>query len=284
MKTWIADYASVDGNRARDLAAAKAAGCRGVIVRGAWGNVVDPTLAQDRDQASAAGIAFGAYGLLRWPTKHFGVAEPEAQAATLIGALGSLRANELPPCVDVEFGGNGRVDTILSARQAIEWVLRYRAALRARYACSMVYTSDRVWVEDLLNMAAPELADDPLWVKTAYWWQAHHAFDPDHGTPIKEFPVPWRSASAGAWLHQVQGDNVGVPGIGQADISWFIPMSRGEKSARVAWVQRRLGVAADGDFGAATAAALNLFQHDHGLNADEVVGPLTFCALCQIKV
>jgi hypothetical protein len=44
-------------------------------------------------------------------------------------------------------------------------------------------------------------------------------------------------------------------------------------------VQRRVGVAADGAFGPATAGAVRAFQRAHGLTADGVVGPATWAAL-----
>jgi peptidoglycan hydrolase-like protein with peptidoglycan-binding domain len=47
----------------------------------------------------------------------------------------------------------------------------------------------------------------------------------------------------------------------------------------VATAQRALGVAADGEFGPLTRAAVLAFQRAHGLEADGVVGPVTSAAL-----
>src|SRR3954452_12732207 len=47
----------------------------------------------------------------------------------------------------------------------------------------------------------------------------------------------------------------------------------------VAAVQGALGVAADGEFGPITRAAVESFQRAHGLEVDGVVGPVTSSAL-----
>jgi peptidoglycan hydrolase-like protein with peptidoglycan-binding domain len=47
----------------------------------------------------------------------------------------------------------------------------------------------------------------------------------------------------------------------------------------VRWIQRRVGVTADGQFGPATAAAVRAFQRTNGLADDGVVGPRTWAAM-----
>ena len=49
----------------------------------------------------------------------------------------------------------------------------------------------------------------------------------------------------------------------------------GDQGEDVKAVQTALGIAADGDFGAATRAAVMAFQARNGLDADGIVGPLT---------
>ncbi|WP_210495832.1 peptidoglycan-binding protein [Patulibacter sp. SYSU D01012] len=56
-------------------------------------------------------------------------------------------------------------------------------------------------------------------------------------------------------------------------------LKRGDSGSAVRALQRALGVAADGEFGAATAKAVRAFQRAHGLQADGVVGALTAAAL-----
>lgn len=52
-------------------------------------------------------------------------------------------------------------------------------------------------------------------------------------------------------------------------------LRRGASGEDVRWVQRRLGLEADGVFGPQTEAAVRRFQEQQGLSADGVVGPLT---------
>lgn len=53
----------------------------------------------------------------------------------------------------------------------------------------------------------------------------------------------------------------------------------GDRGSDVAELQTKLGLPADGRFGAATEAAVEEFQDTHGLTPDGVVGPKTWAAL-----
>jgi peptidoglycan hydrolase-like protein with peptidoglycan-binding domain len=57
------------------------------------------------------------------------------------------------------------------------------------------------------------------------------------------------------------------------------PLKRGAHGARVAQVQRWLGLTPDRIFGPATRRAVKRFQRRHGLTVDGVVGPATWRAL-----
>ena len=56
-------------------------------------------------------------------------------------------------------------------------------------------------------------------------------------------------------------------------------LKKGSRGARVAKVQRWLGLNADGIFGKDTKAAVKRWQRRHGLTADGIVGPATWHAL-----
>jgi hypothetical protein len=56
-------------------------------------------------------------------------------------------------------------------------------------------------------------------------------------------------------------------------------LRRGATGELVKKIQARLGLAADGDFGAKTEAAMRSFQREHGLVPDGIVGPKTWDAL-----
>jgi cell wall-associated NlpC family hydrolase len=56
-------------------------------------------------------------------------------------------------------------------------------------------------------------------------------------------------------------------------------LKRGDSGARVAALQRALGITADGEFGNATHKAVRAFQRSHGLAIDGVVGALTAAKL-----
>lgn len=64
---------------------------------------------------------------------------------------------------------------------------------------------------------------------------------------------------------------------GAGDGSPVVPraLRLGDRGADVAALQKGLGIAADGDFGQATDAAVRKLQAGHGFSADGVVGPMT---------
>lgn len=289
MKDYGIDYASVDGNKPPDTEAAKWGGTRFVYQR-AYGdgfrNIADPHFKRDRASWRAAGIPHGGYLIMCWPTKTRKVPEPEAQAQGMIDTIGELQPGELPPCLDVEFGATkGRVGSVLSARQAIEWVERAHKVLERVYGIVTVYTSARVWQEDLFEMNSPRLSTCPLWIKTGYWNQYRQPFDLEHFTQIKKRPQPWyEPGTAGVWMHQFQGDCKGAPGFSSTtDVNWFLTMRKGEISDRVKWVQEIIGAEPDGNFGPNTELKAKAWQAKKGLVADGVIGAKSFAALCQAK-
>jgi peptidoglycan hydrolase-like protein with peptidoglycan-binding domain len=63
----------------------------------------------------------------------------------------------------------------------------------------------------------------------------------------------------------------------------FKPLKKGHKGERVAFVQRTLGLKADGIFGPATKRAVKSFQRRKGLTVDGIVGPATWSALQRVS-
>ena len=58
-------------------------------------------------------------------------------------------------------------------------------------------------------------------------------------------------------------------------MSTEIVLKKGDRGKAVAAVQRKLGLRADGNFGAATSRAVKRFQKRKDLDADGIVGPAT---------
>jgi Putative peptidoglycan binding domain len=83
-----------------------------------------------------------------------------------------------------------------------------------------------------------------------------------------------RGGAIAAWM--VAAALLLAPGVQAASSK---PLKRGSHGARVAQVQRWLGLSPDRIFGPATRRAVVRFQRRHGLVADGIVGPATWRAL-----
>ena len=89
------------------------------------------------------------------------------------------------------------------------------------------------------------------------------------------------------WDEWGQLTDVDYTGIPADEIEVALPILRkGAEGAAVKTLQELLntdprydGLKVDGIFGSGTLAAVRAFQHDHGLNPDGIVGPLTWAAL-----
>jgi GH25 family lysozyme M1 (1,4-beta-N-acetylmuramidase) len=274
------DYASVDANQPPDWVklktAASGAGSTltGVIFRAAYGTWPDPVLARDWRAARAAGLVAGAYLYLRMSDLHM---DPEDQVHALANNLGVITDQDMVPTIDVE-------DTGMAPADELEWVHRAWQAVHDIYGVApMIYTSARVWTEDLDGLPNADLVKSPLWLAKPWPWavQTRAQLSPGPflgGKYAPAVPRPWGAGNW--WLHQYQGDAKPVPGVTNTmDLSRFNPMGQGERGERVAWVQARVGATPDGSFGPVTAAALRRFQADHSLPATAVVDPKTFVAL-----
>jgi lysozyme len=283
------DTASVAGNKNPDWTKAKATGpINFAIIRSNYGTTPDAAFARDWPQLKQAGLVRGAYLFLRFPRGSQPAPTPEAQAAAAIATIGDLEAGDLPPAVDVEFPGNGRSETGLSAQECLDGVRAACAALKENYGVApLIYTSARVWRDDLGNAPADDLTESPLWL-ARYFFKAGPArrdaaafADGKRDPPV---PPPWGDAG-NWWIHQYQGDATKFPGFtGKVDMNRFNVVFLGARGARVSWVQRRLAIADSGRFDSATEDAVRGFQDDNDLVSDGVIGPRTFAYLARVAV
>jgi lysozyme len=282
------DSASVADNKNPGWAQAKASGPASfVFLRSNYGDQADTAFKREWPRLLDAGITRGAYLFLRFPRGGKAAPQPDAQAQAMINTVGDLLPDDFPPAVDVEFPDPGRTDTGMSPADCLYWITVAVRVLAARYRTRpLIYTSGRVWRDDMKDIAAPELVDCPLWL-------AKYPFKPGPamrnaaafagGRIDPPVPTPWGDAD-NWWFHQYQGDAIGYPGMtGKVDMNRFNPIIRGATGARVTWMQRRClppATKPTGRFGPDTEDALRAFQTNAGLVADGVVGPRTFARLC----
>lgn len=280
------DCADVETSPKTQWSIAKAQGPLSfAILRATYGATVDVEFKASWPRIQAIAVPRGAYLFLRFPEQGNEAPEPAKQVAAFSEVVGPLSSSDLPPILDVEFPGKGRVATGMTAAEALAWVQTAVDALVAQYRVApMIYTSARVWHEDLGDIAAPALADCPLWL-ARYFWAAHTtaarsagAFAGGHLDP--PVPPPWSDAD-NWWIHQYQGDAIGFPGFtSTVDVNRFNPLTEGAHGARVRWLERRLGLPETGELGDALHEQLIAFQRANQLVADGIVGPRTFAALC----
>jgi GH25 family lysozyme M1 (1,4-beta-N-acetylmuramidase) len=282
------DTASVAGNKDVSWQRAKAEGpINFAFLRAAWGMSPDAFFEQQWDPLKNADIVAGVYLLLRFRTERFGEAPtPAAQAQEWLKILnGRLEAKkDFPPALDVEFPGKGAVETGLSASQLLDGVREAWKILADHFgAAPIIYTSGRVWRDDLDSLPAPDLTESPLWLARYEFKEGLPAVR-DPGTVAKmapPVPPPW--ADGENWfIHQYQGDATSLPGfpIGRVDMNRFHVVMKGDSGGNVSWAQRRLGMAEPtGVFDDNTETKLRAFQSANGLSVDGVLGPRTFAHL-----
>jgi carboxypeptidase C (cathepsin A)/GH25 family lysozyme M1 (1,4-beta-N-acetylmuramidase)/subtilisin family serine protease len=280
------DTASVDENGDADWAKAKTEGpISFAIIRAHTGWQRDAMFARDWSKIKQAGIVRGAYLFLTFPTPRYPhVPDPALQAQGFIDVVGDLEESDFPPTLDVEFPG-GAILTHMTPQQLLDGVRAAWRVLKGRYRVApLIYTSARVWREDLLDPDAPDLLESALWltrypfrekqpaIRDAAALASGGAFIPPN------IPKPWGAGNW--WIHQYQGDARELPGFRQVDMNRFNPMAKDVTGERVKWVQRRLGIAQSGAFDSTMEAALKAFQIKKSLSADGVIDHRTFTFLC----
>jgi len=290
-----------DGNRAWDWARARAQGqISFAIIRSNFGIWQDSVFAREWPKIKDAGMARGAYLFLRFPhfpPYKFGQpAGPVAQAQALINTIekvGGLHESDLPPTLDVEFPDGLRA-TRMTSQQLLNGVRAAWKTLKDHFKVApIIYTSARVWRDDLNNLPAPDLVESPLWLAQYCFGTKKPRYCPFPGKgPAKvdgtvfasgrldpPVPPPWGDAT-NWWIHQYQGDARGLPGFNQVDLNRFNTMIKGATGDRVRWAQRRLGIPQNGAFDAAMERTLRAFQEKKGIVPDGRIDPRTFAYLC----
>lgn len=279
-----ADYASVDGNEKPNFTAAKQAGARFVIPRAIYGRSViggttpfrDPVWARDKDAIVAAGLKRTAYLFLCFEKKGVHTPSPEVQAQTFIDYVKLDRNKDFVPMVDVEEASN-----LMSAIEMHGWVVRACRKLRDHFgAWPGIYTSARVWQENLENLPAGELINCPLWLAKPWPWAVRTTVHLDGAPAYSPSMIPQWGLN-NYWLYQYQGDALGWPGFNRTvDANRFHMIGKDARGDNVVWLQQRLGITADGIFGDQTETAVKDLQKRHGLVLDGIVGVNTFAPLC----
>ena len=280
------DYASVDGNQQPDFRAAKAAGVRLMIPRAVYGRRVqgqeskapvylDPVWARDKDAIRAAGLKRTAYLFLCFPKAGATTPDPEVQAQAFVDYVKLTPSVDFVPMIDVEESAPN-----MTGEQMYAWVLRAVEKLREAYgAWPGMYTSERVWTENLHSHSPGPLLNCALWLAKPWPWLTKTPIHLD-GAPAYQPTLIPEFGSNNWWLYQYQGDAIDCPGFtSTVDASRFHTIGKGAKGANVVWMQKRLGVTADGVFGDQTEAAVKALQTQYKLSADGIVGPDTFAPI-----
>lgn len=284
------DLASVDENTP-GYATAKSAGVRSAILRAIYGRpvsggtkhpFVDPIYARDKNAVRSAGLKLGAYLFVCMPRAGFFTPQPEEQADAFIEYVDLQRDQDLVPMFDVE------EESTLDPEAYYKWIYRVAIRLRDHYqAWPGAYTSGRVWNEYLHGHPAGELEDCPLWLAKPWPWAIRTPAHLDGAPAYSPNLIP---AFGNQWfLYQYQGDAINCPGFNKTvDLNRWRVFGQGAKGDHVKWAQRRLKKAVDpeiivdGDFGPMTKAGTQLFQSDHGLTSDGIIGLDTFTSLAWV--
>lgn len=285
MATVGLDYASVDGGAVPNFTAAKAAGIRFAIPRAIYGRrvknqtdkapvFIDPVWGRDKDAIEAAGLKRGAYLFLCYEKPGVQTPSPEIQVQAFADYVNLDPKVDFPPWLDVE-----EAAPTMTAEQMYDWTLRAARKFVELYGVwPGIYTSARVWTENLKSHSPGPLLNCPLWLAKPWPWLTKTPIHLDGAAAYMPKLIPeWSNQ----WfVYQYQGDATQCPGFtSTVDANRFRVFGEGSKGAHVAWTQKRLGITADGIFGPKTKAAVVELQKENGLAADGIVGLDTFAPL-----
>jgi GH25 family lysozyme M1 (1,4-beta-N-acetylmuramidase) len=296
---YLADDAAVDHN-VREPLVSRAAGIVGAIYRADYGRYKDDTFALAAQKAIDAGLVLGGYSFGLHGAEAGDLAM-EAQVAAYAAetdrwyALGNPGARPiLPPMVDFELPHGWRATGVAHPDELVASLDHEVALFEDEYGVPpIVYLSGRVWNTvdaDALGgpAATPRLKRCAL-ALAHYDYAARAPWQRSPGsTPAIPKPWNWAGTRSNYWIHQYQGDAIGVPGYSNTvDMSVFHPLVPGDRSERVVdWLRPRAaahdGPAPTGDplvYDAALMRWVQEVQTDHKLDADAVIGLYTFEAM-----
>lgn len=255
---------------------------RFVGLRASYGTAPDSKYGPYAMQLQKLGIPFFGYLFLRFGDN---VGTPQAQAHTALSVIGKPNVRSFTPVVDLEFGG--KRPTGWSAQQTLDWFMDAWRTMKSELGADPgVYTSEVVWIDpdQMNNPNCPEIAN--AWSWTKYWPYAVRT--PAHYDPTETNALPTPKVAPpfkGNWnMQQYQGDALHYPGfINTVDLNRQNLLQLGSKGGTVAWLQRKLKITADGNFGPMTESAVKTFQFANGLYVDGIAGYDTQAVASWIK-
>lgn len=264
------DLADVDCDTV-NWTVAKAAGLKFAYLKKAQHVYPDKDYAAFSENARVAGVRVGAYFFPGWSPN---AASVQAQVAALKNAPGDIVAHhDLPVAIDVEPGANTWQSTGSTAAGILKILDGVVKCVQDTFACApVIYISYNQWY----GLGCPSLKfldGCSGWIKTAYPVPARQLlytgtvsephYGETEGDPQSYYQVP---GSLPWFIQQWQGDVLGVPGFrATVDVDYFNGFGLGARGPHVAWLQGRLGITVDSDFGPKTDAALRDFQAREGL-------------------
>jgi glycosyl hydrolase family 25/putative peptidoglycan binding protein len=234
------------------------------------------------------------------------------QAKALKKLMSDIRPGvDLPPCLDLEFSEKSGKPALekIGAAEAMRRFGKYWQAVADQFGVyPMIYTSGRVWHEDLGDPALPikEMIHAPIWCKGGGGKNKAGKISGGYiaygkgvtlddakarlarSSPDIPNPKPWGSRNY--WIKQYGGDLEAKAchfgNKGDLDLNHFqlLGDDTSEKSGeRVKWVQRRLKVSVTGNWDGPTIDAVKKYQQGNGLAVRGIVDPWTFVKLAWEK-
>lgn len=285
------DIAAMDGNRNIDWAKARAAGVSFAYLRASYSTLADPTYHAEAQRARDAGIRVGPYF---FPDEGVnGKPIPVQVAAFAALTVTNEKPGDLPVAFDVEYA-RGVAGTGRSRKELLELVVKIAAEMRAAVGYwPVMYSSARVIDgQDTDALDATHSGVDITSLKNCPFWCSRYVTG-YHKAPVTAGldALPWPPLprylgdSSNVWIRQTQGDSIGLSGFtNTVDINVFYPLRKGSTGARVAWLQRKIGLleGTTGLFNDVVEDALKVWQAHAGLTADGIVGPASFALLARV--